>query len=246
MIEKKTKKADLERKKSTYLQIGLIVAVSFTLVAFEWSTPKWILPEFVSGLEEELNPEVVHAAELSKPQKPNQPAQKQSVTNPTVVIVTEEPPVVNNVEPIEVFKIDPSEFVEDTKDSVIIEKVKPTETVNAGLFEGTLPHYKECIGLTDKEMFECISDQINIKISPNTRNIHSLNYTGPKRIKATFTVDEKGNVSEIYVHKEKSFEKDIVKEVKRAIFALPQMIPGSQGDDPVKVRFTLPMSFSVQ
>ena len=39
METKKTSRADLENKKSIFLQAGLIVALSFALLAFEWESP---------------------------------------------------------------------------------------------------------------------------------------------------------------------------------------------------------------
>ncbi len=39
METKKSKRADLEPKKSIFLQIGLIVALGLSLAAFEWETP---------------------------------------------------------------------------------------------------------------------------------------------------------------------------------------------------------------
>ena len=35
---KKSQKADLERRRSIFIQIGLVVALSVVLIAFEWST----------------------------------------------------------------------------------------------------------------------------------------------------------------------------------------------------------------
>ena len=36
---KKSKKADIERHKSSFFGTGLVIALSLTLIAFEWSTP---------------------------------------------------------------------------------------------------------------------------------------------------------------------------------------------------------------
>jgi protein TonB len=38
MEPKKSPKADLEKKRGLFLQIGLVVAMAVTLVAFEWKS----------------------------------------------------------------------------------------------------------------------------------------------------------------------------------------------------------------
>lgn len=251
MVEKKSKKANLENRKKSFLQLGLIVAISFTLVAFEWSTHEYIPVGYSSELSDELLPEIVNVFEFSKPKAPKPTSAPKVVKNTGEVVVTDEKLVLVKETKKKVFiEIDPSEFVEETKESeIVIETVKPTPPIqNAGnpMFDGMLPHYEDCEGLSSTEMFDCISDQINSRMSPNPSSIPSLEYTGPKKVTVFFVVDEKGKVSEVLIRGEEKFEKDLIKEVRRAVFNLPQMIPGSQGGEPIKARFTLPINFTIQ
>jgi len=251
MTPKKSKKANLEKKKSSFLQLGFIVAISFTLVAFEWSTNEFQSSDIASNLKEELSPEVVSEISFSKPQpfKP-QPLNNSKKDN-SVVIVTEEAVDKKEKKEDKLFKdIVITDFIKEKDDEPIkIEKVKaPRKPFNADspLFDGVLPHYESRGGLDGKEMFDCISDQIKVKYAPNTDNIGSLRFTGDQIVTTTFTVDENGKVSDVYIHGAKKLEKDLVKEVERSIFNLPQMIPGSQGGEPIKARFTLPLNFTMK
>ena len=251
MTSKKSNKANLEKKKSTFLQLGFIVAISFTLVAFEWSSNEFQSDELASSLNEELSPEIVNEISFTKPQLLKPQPTDNSKTDKSFVIVVEDVKDKKEKKVVKVFvDINPSDFIKEKEnDSIIIEDVKvPKKPVNADspFFDGILPHYKSCIGLDGEEMFDCISGQIKDKFSPETDNISSLRFTGSQLVTTTFTIDETGNVSEVYIHGAKKLEKDLVKEVKKAIFELPQMIPGSQGGEPIKARFTLPLNFTIQ
>ena len=251
MTPKKTKKANLEKKKSSFLQLGFIVAISFTLVAFEWSTNEFQSNELASSLNEELSPEIVNEVSFSRPQPIKEKISNNSKSDNSIVIVSDKADDNDEKKKDKVFvEVNTSDFIEEKdNDSIIIEKVKvPRKPFNADspFFDGILPHYESCVGLNGKEMFDCISDQIKVKFSPDTDNIGTLRFTGNQLVTTTFTVDENGKVSEVYIHGAKKLEKDLLKEVERAIFNLPQMIPGSQGGEPIKARFTLPLNFTLK
>ena len=67
MTQKKSKKANLENNKCTFLQLGFIVAISFTLVAFEWLESEHLATDIESNLNAELAPEPIIEVDLLKP-----------------------------------------------------------------------------------------------------------------------------------------------------------------------------------
>ena len=85
MTQKKSKIANLENNKSTFLQLGFIVAISFTLVAFEWLESEHIATDIESNLNAELGPEPIIEIDLMKPRKKVIVPKKKIKTN-TVVI----------------------------------------------------------------------------------------------------------------------------------------------------------------
>ena len=86
MTPKKSKIANLEKKKSTFLQLGFIVAISFTLVAFEWLDSEHLGTGIESNLNAELVPETIIEFDIIKPKKKVIIPPKKTKTN-TVVIV---------------------------------------------------------------------------------------------------------------------------------------------------------------
>ena len=66
---------------------------------------------------------------------------------------------------------------------------------------------------------------------------------GKKKVMLLFTVDKTGRVTEVQA---RSPHPKITKEVIDIINQLPRMIPGMQGNSPVGVQFSLPITFWVQ
>ena len=92
MISKKSKTANLEKKRSTFLQLGFIVAISFTLVAFEWLDSEHIGNGIESNLNAELPPETIIEVDLIVPKKSVVIPQKKAKTN--TVVIAKKPIVV--------------------------------------------------------------------------------------------------------------------------------------------------------
>ena len=73
---KKSKKADLERKRAMFFQIGLIVTLGVVFVAFEWSTSEVVIGES-SWVEEEVveeeAPPIPRQEEVTPPPPPPPP-----------------------------------------------------------------------------------------------------------------------------------------------------------------------------
>ena len=71
METRKTKRADLEKKRPVFLQLGLIVALGAALAAFEWKTPDTgtiVLPPRTTGvIEQEIIPVIIEKKEAPKP-----------------------------------------------------------------------------------------------------------------------------------------------------------------------------------
>ena len=64
------------------------------------------------------------------------------------------------------------------------------------------------------------------------------------RVIASFTVEKDGNLSDIKVVK--SVDPSLDKEAIRVIKAMPQWIPGKVNGKPVRVEYTVPLTFSLQ
>ena len=94
MINKKSKTANLENNKNTFLQLGFIVAISFTLVAFEWLESEHLGADIESNLKAELAPEPIIEVDLIKPKKKVVVPKKKTKTNTVLIAKT---PIVASV-----------------------------------------------------------------------------------------------------------------------------------------------------
>ena len=64
------------------------------------------------------------------------------------------------------------------------------------------------------------------------------------RVICTFVVNTDGSISDVKVSK--SVDPTLDKEAKRIILEMPKWIPGRQDGKPVKVKYTVPVTFRLQ
>lgn len=248
MKSKKSNEANLETRRSSFFQFGIIISLSLTLVAFEWSNGMYPVGEVSSNLGDELPPELIidHVVEEKKLSAPT--PLKTETKFIEEVEVSDKKIIVIKKKTEKFIEIDLSEFEGETEenDSIEIEPIRKPKMFEGdfSLLDGYIPHYKDCANSSGKEMFDCVNQEIGNYVSSSLKMPSSISYTGSKRVLVTFIVDEEGDVSEIYIHKKKKYEKDVVKEVERVLNSLPNMIPGKQGEYPLKMRFTLPISLT--
>ncbi|MBE0668749.1 MAG: energy transducer TonB, partial [Bacteroidales bacterium] len=69
MESKKSDKANLENKKSIFLQIGIVVAIMVSLVAFEWTTGERGPSAFDGMSEEAIEEEQIPVTEEQPPEE---------------------------------------------------------------------------------------------------------------------------------------------------------------------------------
>ena len=74
---KKSPKADLEGKKTIFLEIGFVIALGILLSAFNWKTNTKVEEGFVITQEEQVEEEIIPITQqMMKPPPPPPPAPK--------------------------------------------------------------------------------------------------------------------------------------------------------------------------
>jgi protein TonB len=73
--------------------------------------------------------------------------------------------------------------------------------------------------------------------------LKDLIFPGKQRISVQFVVDQVGNIVDVQV---RAPHKRLEKEAKRVIELLPQMTPGQQQKNAVRVKYNLPIVFEIQ
>ncbi len=222
---KKTPKADLKNKRGLLLEIGLIVALGLVIAAFSY-TPKEHRIEQVDmnyGVVEEQITEITR-----QDQKPPEPPKKVEVKVISTLLQ-----VVTNDTKVET-DVDFAEFDEDTE---IIQTVEEKEEVieddQPFLFAETMPSFQG----GDLSTFHKWV-QSNVKY-PQIAAENGVS----GRVILTFVIEKDGSLTNIQVLQ--TPDRSLSEEAIRVLKSSPKWTAGKQRNQSVRVKFTLPVVFSI-
>ena len=86
-------------------------------------------------------------------------------------------------------------------------------------------------------MYEWLRKNINYPVIAQENNIQG-------KVTLQFVVDKNGDIVDIIIAR--GVDPSLDKEAVRVVKSMPKWIPGKQGGNSVKVRFTLPVQFRLQ
>ena len=227
--EKKSKKASLEQHKTTWLLLGYIVVFAALFVAFEWTaTEKKETGEIVSQgilLEEEI------MVPITMPEKkvvPPPPAAKQ---------ITEILEIVEDdaeIEETEIMSVeDQGEIVEINEDAnIVVEEVVEEETIYQVVEQQ--PEFPGGM----QALMKFLRDNIQYPRISRENNSQGKAYVN-------FVVNTDGSIQDVEIMKSSS-DVHLDREALRVVKSRPKWNPGTQSGKPVRVRFTLPVTFRLQ
>lgn len=239
MEPKKNPKADLNRNRVLYLQLGLIVVLFLTWQAIEWKTydPEQIDIGQVNmdALEEEDVP-ITEMQNTPPPPPPPPPA-------PEVIEVVEDEEEVeeDEIQSTET-NLDEIVEVEEVVEAPVEEEV---EDVPFAVIED-VPIFPGCENLSNNDQRKkCMSEKISKYVNKefDTDLGAELGLTGINRVIVQFRIDEKGNIGQV---RARAPHPRLEQEAARVINSLPKMKPGKQRGKPVGVMYSLPIAFKVQ
>jgi protein TonB len=225
---KKSREADLERKKPTLLLIGMVMACAVVLSAFEWRTfeeeSSWDL-EFereISDFEDE--PILISFVEKKKP-KPVIEESKRQVT----ASIIHDFSFLNDDLPFE------DDYLDEPLEPVVQDIELPEEIVGDEepiLVPDEMPQFPG--GELERQKFL----SANVTYLPMARD---AGISG--RVFVQFTVEKDGTISDIEVVK--GLGGGLDEEAVRAVEAMPKWEPGFYQGRPVSVRFVMPIFFNL-
>jgi protein TonB len=126
------------------------------------------------------------------------------------------------------------------------EQISTTKEKNATL-EETMPMFSGChnLGLTKKEETTCAEKRMLQFIYNNIRYPEADRKRGTEgRALVSFVIEKDGSVQDIKVLR--GITKTIKQECLRVVNKMPKWIPGTQDGEPVRVQFSLPISFKLE
>lgn len=229
MIAKKNPKADLEKKRFAFFQIGLIIAGSLCLAAFEYTT--------VTAEESYVMTEPDYGTTVLDPDLLEEPMEPQKQQKKTIVVITDDVDVVDK-------KPDDSDvFVpDDKKDKSII--------IDPGDMGGDEPGFTfvepvdPIVPVPDREpefpggleaMAHFINDEIQL---PNFIPDYDQG-----TVYVQFVVNKNGSIEQVEIRQ--GLSKELNRAAKNVVKKMPNWVPGEQAGKPVRVRFTLPINITL-
>jgi len=227
MIEKKSNKANLEKKKGIFVQLGLVVTLAITLIAFEWTSKPRETSSMGAMSDMNLTEEIIPITRQQEVKPPPPPAAPK---------VTD---VLNIVE--DDVQID---------DELIIDDAEADQQMQVEIVEFT-----ETEEVAEEEVFFIVEDMPSFQgkgqegfrewIAQNLRYPEIAAENGISgKVYVQFAVNSKGEVVDAVVVR--GVDPALDKEAVRVVMSAPKWEPGKQRGKPVKVQFTFPINFVLQ
>lgn len=242
---KKTPAKQLEKFSSIFTQLGLVLVLFIVYVTLELQLEQkqpTFMPEnefqfvFVAPDQEIIYQKEEKKVQINKTNQvqkliPDEIKKSDNKAIETIIDIAIEKPTI----------VDPNDIIEVKipEDNPIIETVPFINIENAPVFKG-------CEGLSkqenkvcfDKKMKEFVQRNFNTEIATDI-GLRS----GIHRIQTQFVIDNQGNIVDVQI---RAPHIKLKNETNRMILKLPKFTPGKQRDKPVKVKYTLPITFRVE
>lgn len=223
MDVKKSPKADLERKRTYYIQLGLIITLCVIWFAFEWKT----YDRKVIDLGEQnmviIEEEQVIQTERNEPPPPP-PPEEQS----TIIEIVEDDKIIENELVINV------EADQHTQVQAFVPVLVEQEAEEAEIF--TVVEDAPAYPGGEEARMKYLRDNIKYPQMAKESGIQGTVYV-------TFVVERDGNVTDVKVLRGIGGGCD--EEAVRVVKLMPRWNPGKQRGKAVRVQFNVPIKFTL-
>jgi len=235
MQPKKNEKVDLTKNSSLYFVIGLATILFISWQAIEWKTYEKDLYGYEAlNIDDEDDEEIPITEQLKTPPPPPPPP-------PPAPEVIE---VVEDEEEVEETVIESTETNEDEIVEIVeVEEEYDDVDVPFAVIED-VPIFPGCEKVSKSERRNCFQEKMNKHIRKNFRYPEIAQEMGIQgRVYVNFIIAKDGQITNIRM---RGPDKNLEKEAQRIIAKLPNMIPGKQRGRPVRVPFSIPITFRLQ
>ncbi|WP_293296642.1 energy transducer TonB [Allomuricauda sp.] len=234
MEPKKNPKADVARNSALYFVIGLAAVLALVYGAMEWKKYDKVNNYDISmNVEDQLDEEVPMTEQIKTPPPPPPPAAPEVIE------------VVEDEEEVEETVIESTETSQEEEvveiEEVEVEEVEEDISVPFAVIED-VPVFPGCEGASDKKA--CFQEMMQKHIRKNFRYPEIAQEMGVQgRVSVIFVIQKDGSIGNIRM---RGPDKNLEAEALRIIQKLPKMTPGKQRGRPVKVPFSIPITFKLQ
>ena len=234
MQPKKNPKVDLSKNSSLYFVAGLAFVLLISWQAIEWKTyDKSLYGYEALNVEDDDDEDVPITEQIKTPPPPPPPPPAPEV----IEVVEDEEEVEETV--IESTETDEEEIIE----IVEVEEVEEDIDVPFAVIED-VPIFPGCERVKKSERRTCFQEKMNRHIRKNFRYPEIAQEMGIQgRVYVQFVIAKDGSITSIRM---RGPDKNLEKEAARIIGKLPKMTPGKQRGRPVRVPFSIPITFRLQ
>lgn len=239
---KKNPKSNLENYSKLFVQLGLVLALFVAYAAIENKTyDKQYEDLGAANMGKDIEDETIM---LTPPPPPPPPAQKAPPppAPEKIEVIEDEKEVEETV--IETTETDETEAVEVEEIEEVEEEEEVVEDVPFSIIE-EVPVFPGCTG-SKAEKKACLNEKMRKHVTRNfdAELANELGLSpGKKRIYVQFKIDKDGSITSINA---RAPHPRLKKEAIRIAKKLPRMKPGKQRGKPVRVGYTLPITFNVE
>lgn len=226
MDKRKSSKADLEPKRTIFIELGMIIALAVVLAAFEWKSYDKIEVEQFERIVEDIPEEIVPITEQKNTPPPPKPPPQTTIINI----------VEDDVEIEEELIIDA-----EADDQTEVEEYVPVES-------------EEEEEVVEQEIFMVVEEQPGFPggdiarlkyLAENIKYPQMARESGVQgMVYVTFVVEPDGRISNVRILRGIGGGCD--EEAVRVIKAMPRWKAGKQRGKSVRVQFNMPIKFTLQ
>ena len=234
MDPKKNPKVDLNKNSSLYFVIGLSIVLLITWRVIEWKTYKNVYDYEALIVDDDDDEDVPITEQLKTPPPPPPPPPPA----PEIIEVIEDEEEIEETV-IESTETDEEEIIE------VVEVIEEYEDIDVpfAVIED-VPIFPGCERVNKSERRNCFQEQMNKHIKRNFRYPEIAQEMGIQgRVYVNFIISKNGNITNIRM---RGPDKNLEKEAERIIAKLPRMTPGKQRGRPVRVPFSIPITFRLR
>ncbi len=230
MEVKKSPKADLEKGKGLSLLMGLVVGLAVMFVGFEWTTRDVMVVQASEGVADIIAEEEVEITRSENTPPPPPP--------PAAPVVTEVLNVVDDDVELEQQDILTSEDSQQeaqvavyTPPAVEEEEEEAAQTIFTVVEE--MPEFPG----GQAELLKYLAKSIKYPVIAQENGVQG-------RVVCSFVVNRDGSIVDAEVVR--GVDPSLDKEALRVITTMPKWKPGKQRGKPVRVKYTVPVTFRLQ
>lgn len=222
---KKSEEANLDKKVSVLRTLGIMAALSLTLVAFQWRMYEAAIDDSNLGGEEAIEEEEIPIAILEeKPPEPEPPKKEEQVVLEIIEDESDEE---------ETMEADDSEADEEIEIEEVDEEDEEVEEEEIFAYAEEMPAFPG----GETAMLKYMGKNTRYPQLAKESNIQGTVYVG-------FVVGKDGSINDVKVLRGIGGGCD--EEAIRVVKNMPKWTAGKQRGKPVKVSFRLPFKFNLQ